>query len=111
MLVAVAFNDAFAVERTHPLLGCISLGRSSCDLVATSDRRHCLAPWLVAPGSRAAWRSKNPSLDDEQDPMSDALSRAWVEGAPESSGDGGPWIVEILKREDFGDHWRVLRPD
>jgi hypothetical protein len=43
--------------------------------------------------------------------MSDALSRAWVEGAPEASGDGGPRIVEILKREDFRDHWRALRLD
>ena len=43
--------------------------------------------------------------------MTHALSRAWVEGVAEASGDGGPRIVEILKREDFGDHWRALLPD
>jgi hypothetical protein len=29
----------------------------------------------------------------------------------EAFGDGGGGIVEILKREDIGDHWQVLTPD
>jgi hypothetical protein len=29
----------------------------------------------------------------------------------EACGDGGRGVVEILKRDDFEDHWQVLMPD
>jgi hypothetical protein len=49
-----------------PCWDVIRLGGSSCDRVDASDWHRCLAPWSFPSRSRAAQRSKNPSLDDEQ---------------------------------------------
>lgn len=49
-----------------PCWDAIRLGGSSSDPVDTCDQRRCLAPWSFPSGSRAAERSKNASLDDQQ---------------------------------------------